>query len=49
VPRNQEGTDLLDAQVLNSVSARHDRDVLDSCLRSWQEANPEARVEILSD
>jgi hypothetical protein len=34
--------------VLNSVSDRHDREVIEACMRAWQEDHPQAHVEILS-
>jgi hypothetical protein len=44
----KEGRDIIDPQLLNSVSDRHDREVMEACVLAWQEAHPQAHVEIVS-
>jgi hypothetical protein len=38
----------LEAQLLNSVSERHDRQTLAGHLASWKRANPAASVEVIA-
>jgi hypothetical protein len=38
----------LDAQLLNSVSDRHDHQTLRGLLESWKQANPGAQVEVIA-
>jgi hypothetical protein len=38
------GRNLLEAQLLNSVSERHDRETLVAHVEAWQEAHPNARL-----
>jgi hypothetical protein len=43
----KEGRDIIDAQLLNSISDRHDREVMERCVLRWQEGHPQAHVEIV--
>jgi hypothetical protein len=43
-----EGSNLIETQLLNSVSDRHDRAVLAGFVESWRARHPDVRVEIVS-
>jgi hypothetical protein len=43
-----EGSDVIETQLLNSVSDRHDRAVLAGLVESWKARHAEARVEVIS-
>jgi hypothetical protein len=44
----RHGSNEIEVHLLNSVSERHDRDVMDARVLARQEAHPQAHVEILS-
>jgi hypothetical protein len=44
----KEGRGIIDAQLLNSVSNRHDRGVIEAYVLAWREAHPQAQIEISS-
>jgi hypothetical protein len=45
----KEGSDEVEAHLLNSVSDRHDRETLAGYVRSWREARPRARVVVVTN
>jgi hypothetical protein len=45
----KQGADEIDVHLLNSVSDRHDRAVIDGCVAAWKATHGDARVEIISD
>jgi hypothetical protein len=43
-----EGSDVIETQLLNSVSDRHDHAVLAGLVESWKARHPAARVDVIS-
>jgi len=43
-----EGSNAIETQLLNSVSDRHDRAVLEGLVESWKARHSEARVDVVS-
>lgn len=44
----KHGPNEIEAHLLNSVSERHDREVLAAAVGSWQEAHPQVHVDVVT-
>jgi len=44
----KHGPNQIEAHLLNSISDRHDREVLAAAVGSWQEAHPQVRVDVVA-